>query len=281
MKRHTLAAVVTALAVMLAGVFSPASAQLSIAAGVNQGCIGMRIVYTTCGIIPYPCAKISFWQPKWIVSTTAAGAGFANQGDTGYHFHNAVVRPVNHLFQFNDPCTGCTVPTLAALVPAFYASPADPAWRLAQAPVPGIPALPIGTWGGAYPRTGYVNHSSPVVASALAAVRAFNIARQPIDLWPASGLVRPTVPLVPTAQGIGPFPCMCRRLTPLPPACFSAGFDAILGPLSLAGPSPASLTGIYEWVIWKRRRCTLPLPLNWCAELLNNLPKLNFCYMSN
>ena len=280
MKRYTLAALVAALVALLGGTLSPASAQLSIGAGVNQGCIGMRIRYSTCGIIPYPCAHISFWQPKWIVSTTAVGApgigGVANQGDTHYHFHNAVVRPVNHLFQFNDPCTGCTVPTLAALVPAFYVSKADPAWRAAQAPVPGMPVLPIGFWGGAYPRVGYVRHPTPVVASALAAVRAFNIARQPIDLWPVSGLVRPTVPLVPTAQAIGAFPCMCRRLTPIPPACFSAGFDA-----TALKYSPASPTGIYEWVIWKRRRCTLPLPLNWCAELLDNLPNLNFCLLSN
>ena len=62
-------------------------------------------------------------------------------------------------------------------------------------------ALKIGVWGGAYPRVGYVTHPTPVVASALAAVRAFNIARQPVDLWPVQGVVRPTIPLVPSAQG--------------------------------------------------------------------------------
>ena len=273
MRRRTnmiCAAVMTAL--LLTAPLS-ASAQLSIGGGVNQSCISMRIVWTTCGIIPYPCAKLSFWQPKWIVSTRASQE---NQGGTHYHFHNAVVRPVNHLFAFNDPCTGCTVPTLAALVPAFYVSHADPAWRLAQSPVPPPPPLPIGFWGGAYPRVGYVRHPTPVVASALAAVRAFNIARQPIDLWPVSGLVRPTVPLVPTAQGVGLLPCMSRRFTPIPPGCFSAGFDA----MTLA-VSPASPTGIYEWVIWKRRQCYVPFPLNWCADALNGLPKLNACFLSN
>ena len=279
-RRHLPVCAVAALALLLGTHIFPAAAALSIGAGVNQSCISMRIVYTTCGIIPYPCAKISFWQPKWIVSTTAGGApgfgGVANQGGTHYHFHNAVVRPVNHLFQFNDPCTGCTVPTLAGLVPAFYVSHADPAWRLAQSPVPPPPPLPIGFWGGAYPRVGYVRHPTPVVASALAAVRAFNIARQPIDLWPVSGLVRPTIPLVPTAQGVGLLPCMSRRFTPIPPGCFSAGFDA----MTLA-VSPASPTGIYEWVIWKRRQCYVPFPLNWCAEALNGLPKLNACFLSN
>ena len=266
-----------ALALVMGGV-SP-SAAVVFGGGVNQSCINMRITYSTCGIIPYPCAHISFWQPKWIVSTTAGfSGGVQNQGRPHYHLQNAVVRPVDHLFTFSDPCAGCVVPTPASLVPAFYESHADPAWRTAQAPLmpPEITALRIGVWGGAYPRVGYVTHPTPVVASALAAVRAFNIARQPVDLWPVSGLVRPTIPLVPQAQGVGLFPCMSRRFTPIPPGCFSAGFD---GGTLMVSPTPP--TGVYEWVIWKRRTCTLPLPLNLCAGSLNALPKLNACFISN
>ena len=277
MRKKTLIVWAMALVLGMGGV-SP-SAALFIGGGVNQGCISMRITYSTCGIIPYPCAYMSYWQPKWIVSTTAGfSGGVQNQGKPHYHLQNAVVRPVDHLFQFSDPCTGCVVPTPASVVPAFYESWTDPAWRVAQAPLmpPEIMALRIGVWGGAYPRVGYVSHPTPVVASALAAVRAFNIARQPIDLWPASGLVRPTIPLVPHAQGVGLFPCMSRRFTPVPPGCFSAGFD--LGTLMV---SPASQTSVYEWVIWKRRRCVVPLPLNLCAESLNALPKLNACFISN
>ena len=136
---------------------------------------------------------------------------------------------------------------------------------------PYIYALKVGVWGGYYPRVGYVTHPTPVVASALAATRAFDIARQPVDLWPVFGLLRPTIPLVPTAQTVL-LPCMCRRFTPVPPFCFRAGFD--FGSLI---PSPVSPTGTYEWVIWKRRSCVLPLPLSWCAHLLEGLPKLNFC----
>ena len=254
-------------------------AQLSFGSGVNQSCISMRITYSLCGIIPYPCAYISFWQPKWIVSTRATQE---STGRPHYHFHHATVRPVDQLFTFTDPCSGCAVPMPAGMVPAFYESTADPLWRAGQAPVMSstvqalwigpIPPLP-GAWGPTYPRVGYVSHPSPVVASGLAAVRAFNIARQPIDLWPVSGAVRPSIPLVPMAQGVGPYPCMCRRFTPVPPGCFRAGFD--MGTLM---PSPASPTGIYEWVIWKRRTCVLPVPVNWCAEALNNLPKLNACF---
>ena len=273
MNKRTSIAWAAALVLGMGGV-SP-SAALFIGGGVNQSCISMRITYSTCGIIPYPCAYLSFWQPKWIVSTRATQE---TTGRPHYHFHHAVVRPVDHLFMFTDPCAGCVVPTPASLVPAFYESVVDPAWRAAQAPLmpPEITALRIGVWGGAYPRVGYVTHPTPVVASALAAVRAFNIARQPADLWPAAGLVRPTIPLVPHAQGVGLFPCMSRRFTPIPPGCFSAGFD---GGTLMA--SPASPTGVYEWVIWKRRSCVLPLPLDLCAQSLNGLPKLNACFVSN
>lgn len=277
MRKSKWIACAVALVLGMGGV-SP-SAALFIGGGVNQSCINMRITYSTCGIIPYPCAYISFWQPKWIVSTTAGfSGGVQNQGKPHYHLQNAVVRPVDYLFMFTDPCAGCVVPTPASVVPAFYESYTDPAWRVAQAPLmpPGVMALRIGVWGGAYPRVGYVNHPTPVVASALAAVRAFNIARQPIDLWPVQGLTRPTIPLVPHAQGVGLFPCMSRRFTSIPPGCFSAGFD--LGTLMA---SPASPTGVYEWVIWKRRRCVLPLPLDLCAQSLNGLPKLNACFISN
>ena len=277
MRKKTVIVWIVAL-VLGMGSVSP-SAALFFGGGVNQSCISMRITYSTCGIIPYPCAYLSFWQPKWIVSTTSNfSGGVQNQGRPHYHLQNAVVKPVDHLFMFTDPCAGCVVPTPASIVPAFYESWSDPAWRVAQSPfmTPEITALRIGTWGGAYPRVGYVTHSTPVVASALAAVRAFNITRQPIDLWPVSGLLRPTIPLVPHAQGVGLYPCMSRRFTPIPPGCFSAGFD--FGTLMA---SPASATGVYEWVIWKRRSCVLPLPLQLCAEELNALPKLNACFISN
>ena len=275
MIRNAGVVLVTIMALFLGTFASPAHALLSIGDKVNVGCISMRITYSTCGIIPYPCAYISFWQPKWIVNTKALKA---TAGGDHRHFHHAVVRPVNQFFAFNDPCTGCVVPTLAGMVPAFYESVTDPAWKIAQAPTT-PPLLPIGLWGGAYPRVGFVTHPSPLVASGLAAVRAFNIARQPVDLWPASGLIRPTVPLVPSAQGVGPFPCMCSGIPPLPfmpMQCFRAGFD--LGKLALPGVGLATPGGVYEWVIWKRKSCVLPLPLNWCADALNGLPKSNFCF---
>ena len=264
------AAVVIAL-LFGSGIGSGHGMSLSIGSAVNPGCINMQITYSTCGIIPYPCAHISFWEPKWIVTTRAEKA---NQGGQHYHFHNAVVKPVNHLFNFNDPCGGCVVPTPAALVPAFYESVTDPAWRSAQSPVMPlhVQAMKVGLWGGYYPRVGFVTHTSPLVASGLAATRAFDIARQPIDLWPAAGLVRPTIPLVPTAQTVV-LPCMCPSVPPLPVPCFRAGMDG-----GMLLPAPAMPTGAYEWVIWKRKRCTLPLPLNWCAEALNALPKANLCF---
>ena len=95
---------------------------------------------------------------------------------------------------------------------------------------------------------------------------------QPVDLWPAAGLLRPTIPLVPAAQTVV-LPCMCPSVPSLPLPCFRAGLDA-----GMLLPAPAMPTGTYEWVILKRKRCALPLPLNWCAEALNALPKANLCF---
>lgn len=249
----------------------PGHGQLMMGASLNPLCINMQITISTCGIIPYPCATLSFWQPKWLVTTKAT---MRNQGGEHYHFNHVVVRPLTVGFEFNDPCAGCVVPTPAALVPAFYESLSDPLWRAGQAPIPMPPpvlAYRVGVWGGYYPRVGFVTHPSPVVASALAAVRGFDIAREPIDLWPAPGVVRPSVPLLPTAQTIV-LPCMCANIPPLPLPCFRAGFD--FGMLAAAPFTPG---GIYEWTIWRRRTCVLPLPLSWCAQALAALPKGNLC----
>ena len=56
MKRRKSVAAATVLVALVATGSLPASAQLTIGGGVNQGCIAMRITYSTCGIIPYPCA---------------------------------------------------------------------------------------------------------------------------------------------------------------------------------------------------------------------------------
>jgi len=271
MKRHGVMICVpaTVLTVLLAASALPASAQLSIGSDLNPDCINMRIHYTMCGIIPYPCAKIRFWQPKWIVKTTE---DFANAGGQHYHFNNARVEPVTQGFAFNDPCAGCVVPTLNAVVTHFYDSKDDSEWKTAQkgqAMPPEIANLKMLFWGGAYPRVGYVNHPSPACASGLAAVRAFNIARQPLDLWPNQGNLRSTyAPIVPNAANIV-LPCMNME-KPRRMVCHRAGH---LDKPWLLPIAPTSPDGEYRWVIWKRKRCTLPLPLNWCAEQLNNKAK--------
>ena len=271
MKRHTAVALAAALAALLAALNPPASALLSIGSDLNPDCINMRIRYTTCGVIPYPCAKIRFWQPKWIVKTTA-DEGFANAGGQHFHFNNARVEPVSQGFAFNDPCRGCAVPTLNSLVTHFYDSKDDPEWKTAQkgqAMPAQIANLKMLFWGGAYPRVGYVNHPSPACASGLAAVRAFNIARQPFDLWPNQGNLRNTfAPIVPNAANII-LPCMNME-KPKRMVCHRAGHldKPLLLPIA-----PSSPDGEYKWVIWKRKRCTLPLPLNWCADALNGYAK--------
>ena len=86
------------------------------------------------------------------------------------------------------------------------------------------PPYPFG-WGNALPRTGHVTHSSATAASGLAALRAFNVARYPVDVWPQFGFQRTPVAFfgkdeldgpAPIGQPavmpwVGPFPCMHLR----------------------------------------------------------------------
>ena len=82
-------------------------------------------------------------------------------------------------------------------------------WRIAP---------PFGNWGRALPRTGHVIHSNKIAAAGLAALRAFNVARYPVEVWPQEGFLR--LPLsnpdvggpAPIGQPaifpwVGPFPC--------------------------------------------------------------------------
>lgn len=82
-------------------------------------------------------------------------------------------------------------------------------WRIAP---------PFGNWGRALPRTGHVIHSNKIAASGLAALRAFNVSRYPVEVWPQEGFMR--LPLShPDVDGpapigqpaifpwVGPFPC--------------------------------------------------------------------------
>ncbi|MDE0204530.1 MAG: hypothetical protein OXP66_00665 [Candidatus Tectomicrobia bacterium] len=272
-------------AVAMVGAAEYASAQLTMGGGLNKDCIDMNIQEDICWTssippVPYPCAHLRFWQPKWIVQTHA---GYANLGGDHFHFHHGKVKPVDQGFAFNDPCMGCVVPTLNAVVDHFYDSRDDPEWKTAQrasAMPTAVDLQRIGWWGRLYPRVGYATHTSPLSASGLAATRAFSLARQPVDLWPVAGKYRldgcqlpQCGPIVPPASppAVGFLPCMNLEV-PARRGCYNAGVNL------LNAFDQAASDGRYKWVVWKRRRCTLPMPLQACAYALEGLPKDNSCF---
>ena len=82
-------------------------------------------------------------------------------------------------------------------------------WRIAP---------PFGNWGRALPRSGHVIHSNKIAASGMAALRAFNISRYPVEVWPQEGFIRTPIAFpgvdgpAPIGQPavfpfVGPFPC--------------------------------------------------------------------------
>ena len=272
------------LGMMMGGAGYVGGQSLTMGSGLNQDCIAMNIQHDICWTssippVPYPCAHLRFWQPKWIVETQA---GYANLGGDHFHFHEAKVKPVDSGFAFNDPCTSCVVPTLNAVVDHFYSSVDDPEWKTAQSATAMPTAVDlqrIGMWGRLYPRVGYVIQNSPLSASGLAATRAFSLARQPVDLWPVaakyrlSGCTLPQCgPIVPPASppAVNFLPCMNLEV-PARRGCRNAGVD-------LSAFDQAAADGAYKWVVWKRRRCTLPMPLQWCAYQLEGLGRDTTCF---
>lgn len=267
----------------------------------NDKCIDLKISYRVCGTCPFcwPCADIRYWVPKWVVE---AGRKPEKQGTGKLHFYHVKVKPATRGF-FQQPCNenqscvgGCFRPTLGAVVDHFYDSRSDDDWLLANERMTserGMPpwatfmtvAPPTGTWGRALPRAGHVIHTSPLAASGMAALRGFNIARYPYDLWPQKGRYRLDAcrlpdcgPLIPNAQfpEVGPFPCM-QLEKPLRLGCAAAGFD-FSNMLRAANPGyEKDEDGQYTWIIWKHRRCTCPVPLGICAEQLRGLGDDNRC----
>ena len=272
----------------------------------NQKCIDLKISYRICGSFPFiwPCADIKYWIPKWQVEASRSndGDGRPSRGDGDLHFFQVKVKPMNKGI-FQQPCNesrscvgGCFRPMIGAIVDHFYDSRSDPDWLLRNnrmtndRTMPPFVELmriapPTGTWGRALPRAGHVIHTSPLAASGLAALRGFNIARYPIDLWPVAGLYRldgcqlpDCGPLLPTAQfpAVGPFPCM-QLEKPVRLGCAAAGFDFSNALRSVSPDFEEDKDGRYTWIIWKHRSCTCPVPLGYCAELLRGLGDDNRC----
>lgn len=272
----------------------------------NDACIDLKIRYRVCGTCPFcwPCADIGYWIPKWAVevSRDADSKGRPSRGDGDLHFFQVKVKPMTKGV-FQQPCNenrscvgGCFRPTIGALVDHFYDSRRDDDWLLNSDRMTGnrtmppfatfmMIAPPTGTWGRALPRAGHVIHSSPLAASGLAALRGFNIARYPYDLWPLAGLYRldgcqfpDCGPLVPNAQfpEVGPFPCM-QLEKPARLGCAAAGFDFSTALRAVAPDYQDGEDGQYTWVIWKHRTCTCPVPLGYCAAQLRGLGDDNRC----
>ena len=131
----------------------------------------------------------------------------------------------------------------------------------------------IGWWGRLYPRVRDTpTHTSPLSAFGAGGLvvlnaPAFSLARQPVDLWPVAGKYRldgcrlpQCGPIVPPASppAVGLLPCMNLEV-PARRGCHNAGVNL------LNAFDQAAADGRYKWVVWKRRRCTLPMPLQACA----------------
>jgi hypothetical protein len=213
--------------------------------------------------------QVEYWEPGWMVETVkqpgttvldlaapllqtafsalgvppfgGGGAGNATgTGHTNLQYNEVHVMPFPQLL--GGPCTGC-----APGQPAFtlnYASEADPAWRTAVAtPSPLSLLQQIGVWAPLYPRGGKAIHSSEPVGSGIAAMRAMDIAFQPVGTPPN---VDTHVVLNPT----GSTSTCCQLASPRQTPCFPVGTPPVLWEHGTVSPR-----GTYLWIFWRKRSC--------------------------
>jgi hypothetical protein len=107
-----------------------------------------------------------------------------------------------------------------------------------------LPGLCVGTWGALYPRTGFVTHASEVVASAMTAFRAVDVASlkpqtprrviSPILFWPDIRYDR------------------MQLVSPVKGRCMAIGENPLFWE-----KGKRSKDGRYVWVYWRKKECCL------------------------
>jgi hypothetical protein len=235
---------------------------------VNLACVHWAVT-GPCFCSPFnPCLRVEYFEPGWLVEIVktpgdtlipvlgnvlqaalaavgapAAGGGGAGNasgsGHTNLHFEEAHVYSFPQLL--GGPCTGCGPSSGLGL---HYASEMDPLWRTAVAvPSPLDLLTQVGVWGRLYPRSGKVIHSSEPVASALAVVRAMDIAHQPIG-------TPPNVDAHVVTQLVEERAACVQMAWPKMTHCFQAGT-----PPPLWETRALSLSGKYAFLIWRKRTC--------------------------
>jgi len=235
----------------------------------NPGCVTWKIT-GACFCNPFtPCVSVSYYEPAYLVEVVKqpgttlltlgqpllaaalkaaglslwGGGGAANatgDGQTNKHYAEA------HVWQFpqllGGPCTGCAPSGTFTL---HYASELDlPTWRTATAaPTPLDLVQQIGVWARLYPRGGTVIHSSEVIASAVTAIRAMDITRQPIGTPPNVDVHRILQPI--------PDDHTCAQMAlPKRLPCMTPGT-----PPPLWETGTTSKQGNYLLVFWRQRTC--------------------------
>jgi hypothetical protein len=277
----TAATAATAAALLAVGQAASAPAMATLP---NLGCVSWKIV-GPCVCSPlHPCVAVEYMEPAFLVEVvpkpgetiipvlgdllqnalSAAGIppiGGGGAGNASGSGHTNLRYAEVHVYGFPNllggPCTGCGP---SGSLGIHYASEIDSAtWRTAVAvPSPLDLLLHVGVWGRLYPRGGKVIHSSEPVASALVAVRALDIMRQPLGTPPnvdAHVILQP---------GDGGTPAACMQLAyPRMTPCLTAGM-----PPPLWETGTLSITGRYVWVIWKQRRCCVNPAQSTCGITL-------------
>ncbi len=179
--------------------------------------------YGPCMVGDVPGIRISYYEPTFIMSTIASKSslGALNGGNLRFNEVHVYDFPLKQIQQA-VLCSSLLSTTMGI---RYLSEFNQEHWRRATV---NNASYFIGNWGPLYPRTGFINHYSPGVSSALISLRGIS----------AAGFV------------VDPVRDKVQMLEPNKLMCMAPGTDARLWENDHVDPA-----GKYLWVYWRFREC--------------------------
>lgn len=200
---------------------------------VDTKCLQLR-QHGACMVGRIPGVKISYYEPTLIMKTFGHKAHLNTL--SGSHLTFTEV----HIYDFPFKAvvqTALCASLLSNTTGMRYLSELDQEkWHREKM----NPLQFIGSWGPLYPRTGFVNHYSPVVSSALTALRGIS----------AAGILSGHVVTSPVTFFVNHFVDKMQMVEPDQQRCMALGIDA-----RYFEKDHIDVTGEYTWIYWRFRQC--------------------------
>ena len=207
-------------------------------AGVDKGCLQLK-QNGPCMIGDIPGVWISYYEPTLVIRTIGNKAGLNTSSGGNLQFHEVHIYdfPLKGLEQM--ALCGSLTNTMVGL--RFLSELDQPLWRKETSP----PSEFIGSWGPLSPRTGFVNHYSPAIASALTALRGIS----------AAGALSGHRAEAPILYGVNQWQDKVQMVEPEVQMCMKPGADPRMWLGKISNGEHVDKEGKYLWIYWKFTEC--------------------------